>query len=158
MSNKFVRVSSFFPLYPVWILSNETDGEFREICLFDFLSTPYNMEILWAGNPAYLHSHSNESILLQEERRSIREITENGVRHRDLLHQPSNILWNPVLGCIQIIDFHRAHLVNPTLRSTLSGVWRELSLRENIRKDFWEKRKGANNSLRADLTAAAERC
>lgn len=45
MSNKFVRVSSFFPLYPVWILSNETDSEFRETCLFDFLSTPYNMEI-----------------------------------------------------------------------------------------------------------------
>lgn len=77
----------------------------------------------WGGEDASRLEKSQE--LLEQIRRSEKEIRALGVYHMDLRRQ--NILWNTELGRALIIDFHRCKFIRPA-RKKRSAVQADLSL------------------------------
>ena len=87
----------------------------------------------YAGEPVDLNFFFfffffNSDKVLEEEKRSAREIRKHGVRYWKLLFGPSNSLWNSRLGRVQIVGLHRSQLVIPKLGSGGSGGLRKRSL------------------------------
>ncbi|KAG5983908.1 hypothetical protein E4U55_006820 [Claviceps digitariae] len=77
----------------------------------------------WGGEHPESFSHGS---ILKELQRSEREIQQLGVTHLDI--RLANILWNPEIRRILIIDFHQANLIRPGLKESRSGKKRVKNL------------------------------